>query len=89
MLKVFNIAGSAVTYSVNGIYYKFHKGITQHLTSNNPNLYIRITNVPRQVFDDVAATNLRCMPVEYLTDNVLTGVCGGKVYVNGVFAFYV
>lgn len=87
MLKVFNIAGSAVTYSVDGICYKFHKGITQHLTSNNPNLYIRITNVSRQVFDDVVATNLRCMPVEYLTDNVLTGVCSGKVYVNGVLAF--
>lgn len=87
MLKVFNIAGSAVTYSVDGICYKFHKGITQHLTSNNTNLYIRITNVPRQVFDDVVATNLRCMPVEYLTDNVLTGICSGKVYVNGVLAF--
>ena len=95
MLKVFNISGSTVMYTVDGTCYKFCNGTLQRSESDIQSLSIRITNVPRQVFDDVVATNLRCMPVEYLTDNVLTGVCSGKVYVNGVsgvsgvFAFYV
>lgn len=84
MLKVFNISGSTVMYTVGGTCYKFCNGTLQRSESDIQSLSIRITNVPRQVFDDVVATNLRCMPVEYLTDNVLTGVCSGKVYVNGV-----
>lgn len=87
MVKIFNISGSTVMYTVDGTCYKFCKGVLQRSESDIKSLSIRITNVPRQVFDDVVSTNLRFLPVEYLTGNVLTGVCSGKVYVNGVLAF--
>ena len=87
MLKIFNIAGSNVDYVVDGVHYSFRKGITQRLTSNNTGLSIKISNVPRQIFDEVMSTNLRLLPVDYLADGVLTGFCSGKVFVKGVLAF--
>lgn len=87
MIKIFNISGSTVMYTVDGTCYKFCNGTLQRSESDIQSLSIRITNVPRQVFDDVVATNLRLLPKEYLTKGVLTGFCSGKVFVKGVLAF--
>ena len=87
MVKIFNISGSTVMYTVDGTCYKFCNGVLQRSESDIKSLSIRITNVPRQVFDDVVSTNLRLLPVEYFAKGVLTGFCSGKVFVNDVLVF--